>query len=216
MLKPKLTVRTVTDGSIKAAKNISGLKDLAVYVGIPESDEARQDVALGKAAKMKGRGKRFKRLMGAAQGTISNAELAFIHTHGARLTGVEHLWYSGRVTPREAATQLYLHSRGGMAMAIPPRPIIEPAIEADADKILPELREAASLQLDGKRAQAVSYMKRAGMAGQNAAKGWFTDPRNHWAPNAPSTIRRKGSSRPLIDTGVLRNSIVYVLGEKAK
>lgn len=34
------------------------------------------------------------------------------------------------------------------------------------------------------------------------AAGW-----GDWAPNAPSTIRRKGSSAPLIDTGQLRRSI---------
>lgn len=30
-----------------------------------------------------------------------------------------------------------------------------------------------------------------------------------WVPNAPSTIARKGSDRPLIDTGELRRSIAY-------
>lgn len=30
-----------------------------------------------------------------------------------------------------------------------------------------------------------------------------------WTPNAPSTIAKKGSSRPLIDTGELRASINY-------
>jgi phage gpG-like protein len=32
-------------------------------------------------------------------------------------------------------------------------------------------------------------------------------------PNAPSTIARKGSSKPLIDTGRLRQSITYEVGE---
>ncbi len=32
-----------------------------------------------------------------------------------------------------------------------------------------------------------------------------------WAPNAPSTIRQKGSSHPLIDTGRLRKSITFEL-----
>ena len=30
-----------------------------------------------------------------------------------------------------------------------------------------------------------------------------------WTPNSPVTIARKGSSRPLIDTGELRASITY-------
>ena len=31
----------------------------------------------------------------------------------------------------------------------------------------------------------------------------------NWVPNAPATIRRKGSDRPLIDTGQLVNSVEY-------
>ncbi len=33
----------------------------------------------------------------------------------------------------------------------------------------------------------------------------------NFAPNAPSTIKRKGSSRPLIDTGHMRQSVRYVI-----
>ncbi len=35
-----------------------------------------------------------------------------------------------------------------------------------------------------------------------------------WVPNAPSTIANKGSSKPLIDSGRMRQSIVYVIKEK--
>ena len=31
----------------------------------------------------------------------------------------------------------------------------------------------------------------------------------NWVPNAPATIRRKGSDRPLIDTGQLVNAVEY-------
>ena len=37
-----------------------------------------------------------------------------------------------------------------------------------------------------------------------------------WAPNAPSTIRRKGSSKPLIDTSQLVNSIAHKTVLKGK
>jgi hypothetical protein len=56
-------------------------------------------------------------------------------------------------------------------------------------------------------------MKRAGMEAVNRVKSFFTDPRNNWPRNAPSTIRRKGSSRRNIDTGALRDAMTYVLGE---
>lgn len=32
-----------------------------------------------------------------------------------------------------------------------------------------------------------------------------------WAPNAPITIKLKGSSEPLIDTGLLRQSITFIV-----
>lgn len=35
-----------------------------------------------------------------------------------------------------------------------------------------------------------------------------------WAPNAPSTIKSKKSSQPLIDTARMRQSIVYIVREK--
>ena len=33
--------------------------------------------------------------------------------------------------------------------------------------------------------------------------------RGHFAPNAPNTIKQKGSSQPLIDTGRMRNSVSH-------
>jgi hypothetical protein len=160
-MKPTIKLKTVTDGSVKATKNFSDLQKLRVYVGIPENDAPRP-----KGAK------------------VTNAELAYIHTHGS---------------PRRN---------------IPPRPIIEPAIEADKAQIIPELKDGAKAALDGDKQKARTAFKRAGMTGQNIVRNWFTDPRNHWAPNAPSTIRRKKSARPLIDTSELRKSMTYVVAEK--
>jgi len=34
-----------------------------------------------------------------------------------------------------------------------------------------------------------------------------------WAPDSPATIKAKGSSKPLIDTGLLRQSITWVVGD---
>jgi hypothetical protein len=195
VFKPNIQVKTVLDGSVKAAKNIRGIEDLAVYVGIPEASPSRKG------------------------GDITNAELAFLLTKGVRTIDARRIMGAmmlNRNVSYNAAQELYIKSRGSMAYHTPPTPIIEPAIELDQDKIIPELREAASLQLDGKRAQAVTYMKRAGMAGQNVVRNFFTDPRNNWPPNAAATIRRKGSSRRNIDTGALRQSIIWLLGERAK
>lgn len=127
--------------------------------------------------------KKKSKLVKEATSDINNATLLFIHTHGSELQG------------------------------IPPRPVIEPAIAASGnkEKITSELAGAAKAVLEGTPGLVAQGLERAGLTAQNASRNWFTDPRNGWAPNAPSTIQRKGSDRPLIDTGALRNSITYVV-----
>jgi hypothetical protein len=111
------------------------------------------------------------------------------------------------------AQLMYIHTNGSPVHNIPARPVIEPALKANRDSILPEMEEAAKTALKGNTATAKKFMRRAGMAGQNAAKQWFHDARNGWAPLKRATIKRKGSSAILIDTGALRNSITWVMGE---
>ena len=118
-----------------------------------------------------------------------------------------------RKDPINNASLLFIHTNGSPARGIPARPVIEPAIAANGNKqqIAAELKDAAKAALQGDVNTAYTALDRAGLAGENASKQWFTDPRNNWAPNAPSTIRRKGSNRPLIDTGALRRAITHVV-----
>lgn len=111
------------------------------------------------------------------------------------------------------AALLYIHTNGSPIRGIPARPVIEPAIAADGNRqvISKELSEAARAIFQNDPSAAYNYLRRAGMAGRNAAASWFTDARNNWAPNTPSTIRRKGSDKPLIDTGALRRAITFVV-----
>ena len=130
--------------------------------------------------------KRKEYLLKAADKDVTNAELLFIHTKGSKIKN------------------------------IPPRPVIEPAIEAEGNKeaITNELNKSIKAMLDGNRAEAIKRMQRTALAGQNAARKWFKDSRNNWKENAQSTIDRKGSDSPLIDTGALRNAIVGIVREE--
>ncbi len=174
---------------------LASLKDLSasqVFVGIPEARAPRK------------------------KGQITNAALAFIHTHGARQADMRRVMGAMRINKGlnySQALALYIHTRGSPLWQIPPRPIIEPAIEdkTNRDLIDKELQAAAKAALGGNKSLMMTHMRRAGLTAQNAVKAWFTNPKNHWAPNAPSTIKRKGSSRPLVDTGALRQSITYVV-----
>jgi len=108
---------------------------------------------------------------------------------------------------------LYIHTNGSSLRGIPARPVIQPAIEDPENRvqILAELELAAKAAFEGKPEVVERQLKLAGTVAANAAKAWFTNSKNHWAPNAPSTIRRKGSSRPLIDTGALRQAITSIV-----
>jgi hypothetical protein len=111
-----------------------------------------------------------------------------------------------------SAQLVYIHTHGSPLKGIPARPIIELAIEADKANIVAELKDAGVASLAGKKQEAMLYFRRAGQEAENFVRGWFFDARNNWAPNKPATIARKGSDRPLIDTGELRKSIVFVIG----
>ena len=114
------------------------------------------------------------------------------------------------------AELLFIHTNGSPIRHIPKRPVIEPAIQAHKEEIIAELRAACMASLDliaPTPAEATRHLERAGMRGMNAARGWFRDPRNGWAPNAPATIIRKKSDRPLIDTGQMRRAITYLVRE---
>ena len=109
------------------------------------------------------------------------------------------------------AQLMYIHTNGSPARGIPARPVIEPALAANKELIGEALNAAADALLAGNAEEAEKAFKSAGQLGANAAKRWFRDPRNGWVENSPSTIKVKGSDKPLIDTGELRRSITYVV-----
>ena len=144
------------------------------------------------------------------------------------------------------AQLLFIHTNGSELRNIPKRPVIEPAIEAEDNKerITKELGDAARALLEGRPTAVKKSLHQAGKLGRDAAKNWFTDPRNNWPPDKRETIRRKlmkleGETRkialaaiysnatsfmldgemvnidtPLIDTAVMQGSIRYIVVEK--
>lgn len=110
---------------------------------------------------------------------------------------------------------VYVHTNGSELAGLPPRPIIEPAIEEpdNREPIMRELRNAARSTLDERPEEAVRDLNLAGTLAANAAIRWFTDPRNGWKENAEETVKRKGSDRPLIDTAEMRGALTYLVEE---
>lgn len=215
---PTISVQKSGRGLAGLDKALAQIQKSEVLVGIPEDHNTRSGVKAG---------------------NLNNAELLFILTNGVNkqdtVLGIRHIlsarqhidYFAYRASGPQAgfklaplggkeyaqARELYIRSFGSPAMRIPPRPVIEPAINYAPNRkiITRELGEAAGAYFDGKPEVAERFLKRAGLAGQNASRAWFTSPQNSWPPNAPSTIKRKGSSRPNVDTGALRRSIVYVV-----
>lgn len=114
---------------------------------------------------------------------------------------------------------LFKHTNGSPAQHIPARPVLEPAIEDDSDRLSQMMKKAAQHIFAGEEEQAITQLKKTGMRGQNVSRAWFTNDKNGWPPNAPSVAeekRRKGATdpRPLIDTGELRKSITYFVETK--
>ena len=68
---------------------------------------------------------------------------------------------------------------------------------------------AAKAITDDNPAAAERALNRAGIIAVNAAKRKFGT--GELAPNAPSTIKKKGSDAPLIDKSLLRRSLTQVV-----
>lgn len=92
----------------------------------------------------------------------------------------------------------------------PSRPFMRQTIKDNKTKITNHANKALKAAINGGGAQELLNSIGSFTKGQMQKEIRNGD----WEPNAPSTIARKGSSKPLIDTGRMRQSIVYVIKEK--
>lgn len=129
--------------------------------------------------------------------------------HSQVLVGIQAEDNHRKGEPIGNAALLWLLSNGSELQNIPPRPVLEPSIERNKTLIVQPLREALQAAMQDKPFE--DFLDKAGQIAENGAKREFTDPANHWAPNAPSTIAAKGSDQPLIDKGELRRHITHVV-----
>lgn len=113
--------------------------------------------------------------------------------------------------PINNASLLFIHTHGSPLKNIPPRPVLQPSIALTRKLFTPHLEAAAKLTLDHKPEQAERELNLAGVIAVNGAKRYVLQGRN-LAPNAPSTIKRKGSDRPLVDTNqMIGRALTYVV-----
>lgn len=144
---------------------------------------------------------------------INNAELLYALSHGVRKKAMraemDETMSSGKNYSK--ALSLYLHEHGSPLMAVPARPLLEPAIAANKKELGSGLKKAFALAAQGQESQATDQLRLTGQMGENCVKDWFDDPGNNWAPNSPRTIAAKGSDHPMVDTSEMKKAIRYVI-----
>ena len=119
------------------------------------------------------------------------------------------------------AELLYIHTNGSQKQNIPARPVIEPAIRKDSERLHKMMEKAADYAFKGNTSEAINQLKRIGIRGQKVSRDYFYDENNGWPEDKPETIRRKSKGKPkgyiprtLIDTSQLKNAITYFVKTK--
>lgn len=95
---------------------------------------------------------------------------------------------------------------------IPSRQFLRKSVDENEGKINQFLQAEARSLASGKTAETL--LNEIGNFQKSLVQEKITE--GSFAPNAESTIRRKGSSKPLIDTGRMRQSVNYVIKRKGQ
>lgn len=95
----------------------------------------------------------------------------------------------------------------------PSRPFMRDAIDKHKDEVLSFIEKEFALLVVGQNT-AEKMMKSIGVFLVKQVQREIVD--GQFEPNAPSTIKRKGSDKPLIDTGTMRQSVNYVISNDGK
>ena len=92
------------------------------------------------------------------------------------------------------------------SVAIPARPFMD-ALNTHKDQVQQIAQSALSSAASGEETASIIGAAAVGIIQKEIVDG-------KWVPNAPSTIKKKGSAQPLIDTGHMRQSCHFVVKNK--
>lgn len=137
--------------------------------------------------------KRFKRTKGAGVTVGIHAEDNAPHESGDGATLVE----------------VAIYNEFGTAN-IPERPFLRTAISEEKKKVAKFISRRIGRAIEGKMPMELA-LSQIGIKGQSLVRNKIT--RLKEPPNSPATIDKKGSSNPLIDTGLMRQSIAWKIDE---
>lgn len=100
----------------------------------------------------------------------------------------------------------FIMEKGSAVNNIPARPFMHQTRDRNEKRMIGLSKKLLKAISNGSTT-AMDAIKKLGASYEGAMKRIFIE--GSFAPNAPATVRRKKSSRPLIDTGLLRQSIKH-------
>lgn len=94
----------------------------------------------------------------------------------------------------------------------PSRPFLRKSVDENADKISSFVKAQLVQMTKGKSTEDV--LKAIGAMQKGLIQEKITG--GEYEPNAPSTVKKKGSDKPLIDTGRMRQSVNFYIRPKGE
>lgn len=139
---------------------------------------------------------------------IRNAEKIGGHVEVGWLGNKTHIGGGGGKRTITQADLAAIHVYGAPSRNIPARDPLTPAIEQNQDKYRTMIENSVLPILEGNMGVGMMWQL-IGMAAQTDIQDYMVN--GKFAPLKPKTIKRKGSSKPLIDTGQLRQGVTYIV-----
>lgn len=118
---------------------------------------------------------------------------------------------NGRFVKKSKANFSSTHRSMGRLILIPERSFIRATFDEKSDEIGEHAEAAVTAIINGtdvSKALTLTGQYIEGEIKRKIGSGPFT-------PNSPATIRKKKSSKPLIDTGHMRQSVRYEIGDRS-
>lgn len=103
----------------------------------------------------------------------------------------------------------------GVRPVVPSRPFLRQTFSGTKRrKFLDQGEALLGMIAKGKMSTKIA-LERLGTMGASAVKDEITSPSPAFVPNAPYTVAKKKSSKPLIDTGAMRAAVTYKVRMKS-
>ncbi len=188
----KISVKQTNPNWVKEMKaRVAGLAGKEVAAGFPQGSAAGSTT--------------YDNGMSGLDVAVSNQFGAIINHPGGTAYNVNFKGKSSFVSNEKADRLAYQLSRTrAHIIEIPARPFMDNAVarvQEDKEEIGAEIaRQVIEGEIDAELA-----LKKIGLFAENAIREAITD--DSYVPNAPSTIRKKNSDKPLIDTGKMRQAV---------